>query len=108
MVNSPVYVYQILYHKNSCRHPQPPASKSKSPGGGASGDPKKGEKIYKDCHYDFSLYLLKNDRSIRKKDLLYTKEVKRSLPRHTFKGKERCRFAINDVFVHLPTCVIRK
>lgn len=35
---------------------------------------------------------------------LFRKSIKRSLPRHTLSGDERCRMALKDAFVHIPTC----
>lgn len=35
---------------------------------------------------------------------LFRKSIKRSLPRITLSGKERCKMALKDAFVHIPSC----
>lgn len=63
-----------------------------------------GEKLYQDCVVKVSIKEAKS-RFIGPSDkTLYEKEVTRRYPRLTMKGNERCRFAIKDAFVHIPTC----
>lgn len=35
---------------------------------------------------------------------IFEKTIKRSVPRITIGGKERCRLALKEAFVHIPTC----
>lgn len=67
-------------------------------------DVAKDKKLYKTCIITSELKIA-SDRIPRKKDqVLYKKEIKRSLPRITFKGMERCKMAVKETFVHIPTC----
>ena len=64
----------------------------------------KDKKLYKSCIITSSI-LMASDRLPRENDkVLYKKEIKRSLPRITFYGDERCRMAIKETFIHIPTC----
>ena len=60
--------------------------------------------LYNDCLVKISIKKA-NSRFISDSDkVLFSKEVKRSFPRVTFDGKERCKMAIKDAFVHIPEC----
>lgn len=67
-----------------------------------------GEKIYKDCDVDVVMKRSRVDRIHSDDKVVFEKTSKRALPRHTFKGKERCRRAITDVFNLLPHCILKK
>jgi hypothetical protein len=61
-------------------------------------------KLWKDCLVKIEIRMAKTNRALSSDKVLFTKETKRSLPRHTFKGNERCTRAIKDAFVHIPYC----
>jgi len=61
-------------------------------------------KLWKDCLVSIEIKMAKTNRALSSDKTLFNKETKRALPRHTFKGKERCVRAIKDAFVHIPYC----
>lgn len=62
------------------------------------------ESVYHACVIDISLKQAKGQRPRKSDPSLYKKSVKRKVPRITFKGMERCDFAIKESFIHIPTC----
>jgi hypothetical protein len=61
-------------------------------------------KLYKTCTIH-SFIKIASSRLPRASDkILYQREVKRSLPRITFSGGERCRKALQETFIHIPRC----
>lgn len=63
-----------------------------------------GMKLWKDCIVNVAIKKAKNQKVFSKDKVLFKKSVKRSLPRHTFSGNERCKRALKDAFVHIPYC----
>ena len=64
------------------------------------------KKLYDHCQVDLELVLASEDRYTSSRDqILYSKKSKRSLPRITLKGNERCHRALKDAFIHIPTCL---
>jgi hypothetical protein len=62
-------------------------------------------KSYKDCEVEIKLKQAKNDYRMSSSDkILNQKKVKRSFPRITFKGNERCKRALKDTFTDIPFC----
>lgn len=61
-------------------------------------------KLWKDCVVTVSLKRAKGQVASKSDPVLYTKEIKRALPRITFSGKERCKRALQDAFIHIPYC----
>lgn len=66
------------------------------------------KKLYKDCTAIVQIKVSKKQRPNKSDKVVAKGEVKRSLPRVTFKGKERCTRAIRDAFVHIPTCKVQR
>ena len=63
-----------------------------------------GDKMYKSCTIN-SLIKVAKARTAQADDrILYKKEIKRTLPRITFKGIERCKKALRETFIHIPSC----
>lgn len=61
--------------------------------------------IFKSCLVELSLKRAKIKDGSKEDETLYEHQVLRELPRVTFKGKERCRRALKDSFVHIPYCL---
>jgi hypothetical protein len=66
-----------------------------------------GEKLFKDCSAKLIVKRSKVDRAMSDDDIQFEENAKRSFPRHTPKGNERCRRAIQDVFNLLPHCILK-
>lgn len=66
-----------------------------------------GEKLFKNCSAKLVVKRSKVDRALSDDDIQFEENAKRSFPRHTPSGKERCRRAIQDVFNLLPHCILR-
>lgn len=66
-----------------------------------------GENLFKDCSAELVLKKSKVDRAMNDDDIEFEQTSKRAFPRHTPKGNERCRRAIQDVFNLLPHCIKR-
>ena len=64
-----------------------------------------GEKLFKDCSAEIIMKRSKVDRALDDDDIQFEQNAKRAFPRHTPKGKERCKRAIKDVFNLLPHCI---
>ena len=62
-------------------------------------------KIYKDCLANVEILLANRDKPTSKDKVLASRKSKRSLPRITFNGNERCTRAIKDALVHIPNCL---
>jgi len=67
-----------------------------------------GKKVYKDCDVDVVMKRSRVDRTHSDDKVVFENTSKRALPRLTFKGKERCKRAIADVFNLLPHCILQK
>ncbi len=65
-------------------------------------------KLWKDCLVEVNIKMAKTNRALSSDKTLFEKQTKRALPRHTFKGKERCVRALADAFVHIPHCDLPK
>ena len=61
-------------------------------------------KLFKTCTIRSYLKRASSRLPSKKDRLFYSKEVKRSLPRITLGGKERCRKALQETFIHIPRC----
>jgi hypothetical protein len=64
-------------------------------------DPKK---LWKDCIVNVAIKKAKGQKALPKDKVLYSRSIKRALPRHTFNGNERCTRALKDAFIHIPYC----
>lgn len=62
------------------------------------------DKIFRDCVIKLSLKKAMRTGGGAQDETLYEHQIRRALPRFSFSGKERCRRAIKDVFVHIPFC----
>lgn len=61
-------------------------------------------KLYKACIIRSYIRKAKSRLPQESDRILFKKEIKRSLPRVTFKGSERCLKAIQETFIHIPRC----
>lgn len=61
-------------------------------------------KLWKDCIVTTELRKAKNQRVLSKDKILFSRTVRRSLPRHTFSGDERCTRGLKDTFINIPHC----
>jgi hypothetical protein len=64
-----------------------------------------GEKLFKNCSAKVIMKRSNVDRALEDDDIQFEQNAKRSFPRHTPKGVERCERAIKDVFNLLPHCI---
>lgn len=64
-----------------------------------------GEKLFKDCSTKVIVKRSKVDRALDGDNVTFEENAKRSFPRLTPSGGERCRRAIKDVFNLLPHCI---
>ena len=62
------------------------------------------ETVYKSCIIGVSLNQAKGQTPRNDDPVLYKKTIKRRVPRITFEGMERCKLAIKESFIHIPTC----
>ena len=63
-----------------------------------------GDTLYKSCTIR-SFIKIASSRTPQDKDrIVFKKEIKRTLPRVTFSGSERCKKAIKETFIHIPNC----
>ncbi len=62
------------------------------------------ESIYNTCVIGVSLKLSKGQTPREGDPILYSKVIRRRVPRITFDGMERCKLAIKESFIHIPTC----
>lgn len=65
---------------------------------------KEKKRIFPACIIETKLKISKGSRVSTQDTVLYSKKVKRSVPRVTQKGIERCTRALRDTFVHIPYC----
>jgi hypothetical protein len=61
-------------------------------------------KLWKDCIVKVAIKKASGQKALPKDKSLYSRSVKRSLPRLTFDGNERCTRALKDAFIHIPYC----
>ena len=66
------------------------------------------KKLYTDCVVTLKIQKAKGNIPRLKDDTLFKKRLTRRVPRITFKGEERCRMALKDAFIHIPTCKKRQ
>ena len=64
--------------------------------------PKK--KVYTSCVVKVSIKKAKGAIPSDRDQVIYAKSIDRRVPRITLAGKERCKLALKDAFVHIPTC----
>lgn len=62
-------------------------------------------KMWKDCVIKVAIKKAINQKEYSRDKTLFEKSIRRSLPRHTFSGNERCTRGLKDAFVHIPKCV---
>ncbi|WP_372652993.1 hypothetical protein [Halobacteriovorax sp.] len=67
-----------------------------------------GTKMFKDCSVEVKMYQSKVNLARKSDDLIFENSKKRSFPRHTPSGVERCKRAIKDVTRALPHCILTK
>lgn len=60
--------------------------------------------IFTSCIVKIAIKVAKGNKPTGADRTLYQKSIKRSVPRITLKGSERCRMALQDAFVHIPLC----
>lgn len=60
--------------------------------------------LYKRCIIRSYIKKAKSRLPQKNDPVIFKKEIKRSLPRVTFSGKERCLKAIKETFIHIPRC----
>ena len=63
------------------------------------------EKLYTSCIVSLEVKIAKRNTPQNDDKVLFSKSIKRSLPRITLKGMERCKMAVKDAFVHIPLCI---
>lgn len=61
--------------------------------------------LFKTCLVQLSLKRARVQGGSKNDKVLYEHQVTRKFPRVTFKGKERCKKALQDSFVHIPHCL---
>lgn len=66
--------------------------------------PKK--KIYSACIITVKIKKAEGNSPRESDKVLLEKTIKRTVPRITFKGSERCNFAIKEAFIHIPSCKV--
>lgn len=65
-----------------------------------------GHGLYKDCSVELILKQAKENYKSKRDKVLHQKKVRRKYPRITRQGNERCRRALKEAFIHIPTCTI--
>lgn len=65
-----------------------------------------GHGLYKDCSVNLVLKQAKENYKSKSDETLHEKNVRRKYPRISREGDERCRRALKEAFVHIPTCSI--
>lgn len=60
--------------------------------------------LFTSCIVKIAIKVAKGNKPTSADRSLYQKSIKRSVPRITFQGAERCRMALQDAFVHIPLC----
>lgn len=61
-------------------------------------------KLYHPCLVKIKFKVAKNRNPSASDKTIFQKEIKRTFPRVTLNGKERCKKALKDSFVHIPYC----
>jgi len=64
----------------------------------------KDQKIYKSCIITSKVRVAQSRLARSTDKILFSKAIKRSLPRVTFSGYERCKMALQETFIHIPVC----
>lgn len=65
-----------------------------------------GDTLFKSCTIR-SYIKVASSRTPQKNDrIIFKKEIKRTLPRVTFSGSERCKKALKETFIHIPSCKV--
>ncbi len=62
------------------------------------------ESIYHSCIISVAIKKAKGQTPLKSDPTLYSKVVKRRVPRITLRGMERCKLALKESFIHIPTC----
>ncbi len=62
------------------------------------------EKLYSACIVTIKILKAKGNIPKESDMVIFKKSIKRTVPRITFKGEERCRMALDDAFIHIPYC----
>lgn len=62
------------------------------------------EKLYTACVVSIAVKVAKRNTPQDSDKTLYKKSIKRTVPRITLSGSERCRMALQDAFIHIPIC----
>lgn len=65
-----------------------------------------GHGLYKDCSVQLVLKRAENNFKSKKDKIIDQRKVKRKYPRITRQGDERCRRALKEAFINIPTCKI--
>ncbi len=66
----------------------------------------KDESVYAPCEVTLTLKEAATQQGLSKNDrILYRGQTKRTVPRVTFKGKERCTRALKEAFISIPYCI---
>lgn len=64
-----------------------------------------GHGLYKDCRVTLQMKKAEKNFQRKKDKTIHEREVQRKYPRITREGNERCRKALKEAFVNIPTCV---
>ncbi len=62
------------------------------------------ESIYHSCVIKIAVKQAKGQTPLESDPTLYTKTIRRRVPRITLRGMERCKLAMKECFIHIPTC----
>jgi len=62
------------------------------------------ESIYHSCIIGIAVKKAKGQIPASDDPVLFHKTVRRRVPRITFRGMERCRLAVKECFISIPTC----
>ena len=60
--------------------------------------------IFTACIVNVAIRKAKGSLPTSRDETIFRKSIRRRVPRITFDGGERCRLAVKDAFVHIPTC----
>jgi hypothetical protein len=63
-----------------------------------------GDSFFKSCTVRSFIKVASSRVPLDDDKVIFKKEIKRTLPRITFKGSERCNKAIKETFIHIPNC----
>jgi len=62
------------------------------------------ESIYNSCVISIAVKKAKGQIPLDSDPVLFQKAVRRRVPRITFRGMERCKLAMKECFISIPTC----